>query len=73
LKNRLNLETAAVQLQKPSKLQILGKSLPLDFLFFAALLFSFSEGYEKQSLSYQGKPETKRCFVFLTCHLPDHI
>jgi len=73
LKNRLNPEATALQFHKPSKLQILDILVLIDFLFAADLLFSFLEGYEKQSLSYQGKPETMRCYVFLICHRPGRI
>jgi len=73
LKNRLNLEAKAFQLQKPSKLQILDIRLLLNFVFVADLLFSSLEGYEKQSLSYQGKLETMRCYVFLIYHRPGRI
>jgi len=73
LKSRLNLEVTAVQLQKLSKLQILDILLLLNFLFVADFLPSFLEEYEKQSLSYQGKLETMRCFVFLICHRPGRI
>jgi hypothetical protein len=68
LKNRLNLEATAFQPQKLNKLQILDILLLLDFLLLADLPFSFLEEYEKQSLSYQGKLETMRCYASLICH-----
>lgn len=73
MKNRLNLEATAFLLQKVSNLQILDILVLLNFLFVANLLFNFLEGYEKQSLSYQGKLETMRCFVFLIYHRPGRI
>ncbi len=69
----LNLEATAFQLQKLSKLQILDILVLLNFLFVADLLFSSLEGYEKLSLSYQGKLETMRCYVFLIYHRPGRI